>query len=144
MGFYFPRLEYEDEDYEEGEGEEEEDNAETEKPLRREENSVTADETEPEVQPSQEKVPDNEEEEDEDEDEQEIPEVHKTDSEVVEVTTKAAPVDLCQTANGGCDHNCHFVREENDPEGGRVVCSCFSGFTLDDGDGRTCHGESLV
>lgn len=142
MGFYFPRLEYEDEDYEEGEGEEEEDNAETEKPLRREENSVTADETEPEVQPSQEKVPDNE--EDEDEDEQEIPEVHKTDSEVVEVTTKVAPVDLCQTANGGCDHNCHFVREENDPEGGRVVCSCFSGFTLDDGDGRTCHGESLV
>lgn len=69
------------------------------------------------------------------------------ENEVKEVTTTAQPpppaviVDLCQSGNGGCDHNCRFVHADSE-SAGRVECSCYAGFVLNDGDQRTCHGES--
>lgn len=133
-----PSVDYdgeEEEDYEEGE----ETEAEEETPATpksnakdtqgREENSVLEQE-EPKPNPSVER----EDEEDEDEDN----EVEKSEVRPETTTTEAPPViDLCQLSNGGCDHNCRFSRENS-----RVECSCFSGFALDSGDGRTCHGES--
>lgn len=139
-------IEYEDEDYEEGEeteAEEEasENNVEPKEPPRREDNSVHVDESEPDVDPAREEHPEAEEEEDE-MDNEIIPKSEMTDPEVTTTTSPPAPVvDLCQLGNGGCDHNCRFVKEDHDPEG-RVECSCFSGFNLNAEDGRTCHGES--
>ncbi|XP_055910382.1 fibrillin-2 isoform X2 [Eupeodes corollae] len=44
----------------------------------------------------------------------------------------------CGPDKGGCDHNCEMVLYpgENEP---RVVCSCYSGFTLDPYNYRQCH-----
>ncbi|XP_055846374.1 fibrillin-2 isoform X2 [Episyrphus balteatus] len=44
----------------------------------------------------------------------------------------------CGPEKGGCDHNCEMVLYpgENEP---RVVCSCYSGFTLDPYNYRGCH-----
>lgn len=119
---------------------------------RREENSVLVDESEHD--PSHKQVAETEEEEDEEEEEEarvpektdsEVPPPSSTEEEPEYATTKApAPaIDLCQVANGGCDHNCRFAKEDHDPQG-RVECSCFSGFNLNADDGRTCHGESPV
>lgn len=133
----------EEEDYEEGE----ETEAEEESPATpkstaketqgREENSVLEQE---ESKPDQSQGG---EEEDGDEDEEDDNEVEKSEVHPVTTTTEAPVVDLCQVNNGGCDHNCRFSREDVDAQSrGLVECSCFAGFTLDSGDGRTCHGES--
>lgn len=134
----------EEEDYEEGE----ETEAEEESPATpkstaketqgREENSVLEQE---ESKPDQSQG--GEEGEDGEEDEEDDNEVEKSEVHPVTTTTEAPVVDLCQVNNGGCDHNCRFSREDVDPQSrGLVECSCFAGFTLDSGDGRTCHGES--
>lgn len=46
----------------------------------------------------------------------------------------------CDSDRGGCDHECQLVKYEHDPEA-RIVCSCYKGFTLDESDGRRCHGK---
>ena len=134
-------ADYEDEDYEEGEETEAEEEREGQPP-RREENSVI-DESETTGHHKE-------------EEEQEVSE--KTDTELdphagekespTSTTTSSPvhvppphPVDLCLVGNGGCDHNCRFTTDDSS-SGGRVECSCFSGFELSPADGRTCHGES--
>lgn len=46
----------------------------------------------------------------------------------------------CGSDRGGCDHDCIMVQLEWDPEP-RIECSCYNGFTLDEHDGRRCHGN---
>lgn len=45
----------------------------------------------------------------------------------------------CDEDNGGCDHHCQMVVDEHDTVA-RIQCSCSHGFTLDEEDGRRCHG----
>lgn len=149
-------TDYEDEDYEEGEEGGEETEAEGEPSEAKVEVTSTPHPEDirapAESHPS--KVPENEgddeEEGEEDAEENEIPDEGQTilhsvkeDPTTSTTTTTAAPqiIDLCQSGNGGCDHNCRFVAD--DPQG-FVECSCFAGFTLDPANGRTCHGESLL
>lgn len=55
-------------------------------------------------------------------------------------TTSTMPKILpCDEDNGGCDQNCQMVVDEHDTES-RIQCSCSHGFTLDEVDGRRCHG----
>lgn len=115
-------ADFEEEDYEEGEGEEEEPEVGTEKVPRSEENIVGP-------------QPENKEEQVEEHSQPEVKENVEVHS-----TTSAPIIDLCELNNGGCDHNCHFHRE--DGPSGRVECSCFAGFTLNAADGRSCQGES--
>lgn len=146
---YLSFTDYEDEDYEEGEENEGEEEP-SEKPVeptettRREDNSVLVEESEPDVDPAKKDATESV--EDVEEEDSNLV-VEKIDQEVQETTTstttRAPVIDLCQVGNGGCDHNCLFQIEDNNPEG-RVECSCFSGFDLNTADGRTCYGESLV
>ena len=46
----------------------------------------------------------------------------------------------CASDRGGCDHECQMVKYYYDPEP-IIQCSCYKGFTLDEYDGRRCHGE---
>lgn len=46
----------------------------------------------------------------------------------------------CDADNGGCDHECRMVIDEHDVDP-RIQCSCYIGYTLDDNDGRRCHGK---
>lgn len=56
-------------------------------------------------------------------------------------TTPAQNLTLpCDSDRGGCDHECKMVKYYYDPEP-IIQCSCYSGFTLDENDGRRCHGE---
>lgn len=58
----------------------------------------------------------------------------------VSTTTSTMPKILpCDEDNGGCDQNCQMVVDEHDTES-RIQCSCSHGFTLDEVDGRRCHG----
>lgn len=47
----------------------------------------------------------------------------------------------CGPDKGGCDHNCEMVLYPGENEA-RVVCSCYSGFTLDPYNYRGCHGKN--
>lgn len=65
---------------------------------------------------------------------------HDDLNEIEESTTKAMPkIQPCDEDNGGCDHHCQMVVDEHDTEP-RIQCSCSHGFTLDEVDGRRCHG----
>jgi hypothetical protein len=46
----------------------------------------------------------------------------------------------CDSDRGGCDHDCQMLKFDYDPEP-IIQCSCYKGFTLDELDGRRCHGE---
>lgn len=46
----------------------------------------------------------------------------------------------CDADNGGCDHECRMVIDEHDVDP-RIQCSCYIGYTLDENDGRRCHGK---
>lgn len=72
---------------------------------------------------------------------------HEHHNEVEEVTTTQASTTPaqnltlpCDSDRGGCDHECQMVKYHYDPEP-IIQCSCYSGFTLDENDGRRCHGE---
>lgn len=69
-------------------------------------------------------------------------EIEKSTS--TETTTTMMPMKRnhsmpCDTDNGGCDHSCQMVIDEYDTEP-RIQCSCYIGYTLDENDGRRCHG----
>lgn len=46
----------------------------------------------------------------------------------------------CDEDHNHCDHECTMYQlpDETEP---RIVCSCFSGYILDENDGITCVGE---
>jgi len=46
----------------------------------------------------------------------------------------------CDADNGGCDHECRMVIDDHDIDS-RIQCSCYVGYTLDENDGRRCHGK---
>lgn len=51
--------------------------------------------------------------------------------------------DTCDVNNGGCDHICTIVPDEE--IGGNVVeCSCREGFYLDSAEGKKCSGEFIT
>jgi len=50
----------------------------------------------------------------------------------------------CDADRGGCDHECQMVQHEEDPDNPRIQCSCYAGFTLDEYDGRRCHGKLQI
>lgn len=145
---------YEEGDYEEGdetEAEEEEEKPSAAKEPSRESNSVLAqpEDNEPSHKENDpERNREEEEEEEQTEEDNEIP-TEETENRVenhhhhTTTSTSAPIVDLCQTENGGCDHKCQFIRDPED-HAGRIECSCYPGFNLDEADGRTCHGESQI
>ena len=45
-------------------------------------------------------------------------------------------IDECNTANGGCEHNCTNTI-------GSFICSCDTGYQLDE-NGLNCSGKSLL
>jgi hypothetical protein len=58
-------------------------------------------------------------------------------------TEKVIPRKLpCDEDNGGCDQHCQMVADEYDSDP-RIECSCSHGFTLDEVDGRRCHGMKI-
>lgn len=44
----------------------------------------------------------------------------------------------CDEDNGGCDQHCQMMVDELES---RIQCSCSHGYTLDEIDGRRCHGN---
>lgn len=71
---------------------------------------------------------------------------HEHHNEIEESTTQTTSQSTlnltlpCDSDRGGCDHECQMVKYYYDPEP-LIQCSCYNGFTLDENDGRRCHGE---
>lgn len=80
----------------------------------------------------------------------EIPlDTHRDHRNEIEKSTTQAPQSTtnltlpCDSDRGGCEHECQMVKYYYDPEP-IIQCSCYTGFILDEYDGRRCHGERLL
>lgn len=61
----------------------------------------------------------------------------------VESRNEVSAADTCDVNNGGCEHTCTMVPDEE--IGGNVVeCSCREGFYLDSAEGKKCSGEFII
>lgn len=70
-------------------------------------------------------------------------EIEKSTTEATTQPTSSSNITLpCALDRGGCDHECQMVKYDYDPEP-IIQCSCYTGFTLDEHDGRRCHGEDF-
>lgn len=61
----------------------------------------------------------------------------------IEQRNELPTADTCDVNNGGCEHTCTMVPDEE--IGGNVVeCSCREGFYLDSEEGKKCSGEFII
>lgn len=73
---------------------------------------------------------------------------HEQYNEIEESTTQTTPQSTlnltlpCDSDRGGCEHECQMVKYYYDTEP-TIQCFCYNGFTLDEYDGRRCHGEAI-
>lgn len=72
-----------------------------------------------------------------------IPTVAQTSEAPIESHNEVATADTCDVNNGGCEHTCTMVPDEE--VGTNVIeCSCREGFYLDSAEGKKCSGEFII